>query len=106
MDVAGFKLRQPSDVGTEIVKELLNYFVQNQHAVDSLEGLTRWRLLEEQVHRTVQETEPALRWLVAEAFLEEVRPTGSVSLFRLDPNRLADAIKFLAEERKAEDLAE
>jgi hypothetical protein len=94
-------LSQPSDVKPEIVKQLLNYFVRNQHAVDTLEGLTRWRLFEEQVHRTVQGTEPALRWLVEKGFLEEVTTTGSVSLFRLDPNRLADAIKFLAEECKA-----
>jgi len=97
----GARLPQPSDVELEIVTQLLSYFVRNRHAVDSLEGLTRWRLLEEQIHRSLQRTEAALRWLVSRGFLEEVKLTGSIPLFRLDASHIDEALKFLTEQNAA-----
>jgi hypothetical protein len=97
----GARLPQLSDVELEIVTQLLSYFVRNRHAVDSLEGLTRWRLLEEQIHRSLQRTEAALRWLVSRGFLEEVKLTGSIPLFRLDASHVDDALKFLTEQNAA-----
>jgi hypothetical protein len=99
----GTTLPHPSDVELEVVKQLLSYFVRNRQAVDSLEGLTQWRLLEEQIHRSLQRTEAALKWLVSKGFLEEVHLTGSVPLFRLDSRHVADALKFLAEQSSAEE---
>jgi hypothetical protein len=79
---------------------ILEYFARNRDAVDSLEGIARWRLLEEQIHHSLQQTEAALRWLLARGFLEEIKVPGSVPLFRLVPNRLAQALRFLEEEDK------
>ncbi len=83
-----------------ILEQILSYFVRNQKAADSLEGVTRWRLLEEQVHRTLQQTEAAINWLVAEGFLQEVQRAGQVRIFRLNPKRYRDAVHFLAREGK------
>jgi hypothetical protein len=82
----------------EVLKQILSYFVRNRKAADSLEGVTRWRLMEEQVHRTLQQTETALKWLVTQGFLQEVQTTRSSPIFRLDPKRYTEAVHFLAEE--------
>ena len=83
------------------MKQILNYFVRNRNAADSLEGVARWRLLEEQVQRSLQQTDTALKWLVAKRYLEVIKPAGSVPLFRLDPDRRAEALKFLEQRNTA-----
>jgi hypothetical protein len=79
----------------DLVKQVLSYFVRNPDAADNLEGITRWRLLEEQIHRSLQETQVALTWLVEQGFLGEVKTPGATPIFRLNPERRADAISFV-----------
>jgi hypothetical protein len=78
-----------------IVRQILNYFVRNRSAADSLEGVARWRLVEEQIQHSLQQTDAALKWLVAKGYLEEVKPAGCVPLFRLAPDHQGEALKFL-----------
>jgi hypothetical protein len=91
----------PDDAGPEleIVKQILNYFLRNSKAADTLEGIARWRLLEEQVHRSFQQTESALTWLVQQGFLEEVETVGSSRIFRLAPQNQENAARFLSGEK-------
>ena len=96
-------LPEDSEPELEIVKQILNYFVRNPKAADTLEGIARWRLLEEQVHRSFQQTESALTWLVAQGFLEEVETVGSSQIFRLAPQHQTEAARFLAEGREQQD---
>jgi Fe2+ or Zn2+ uptake regulation protein len=93
----------PDDAGPEleIVKQILNYFLRNSKAADTLEGIARWRLLEEQVHRSFQQTESALAWLVKQGFLEEVETVGSSRIFRLAPQGHEKTARFLAGEKSA-----
>ena len=93
----------PDDAGPEleIVKQILNYFLRNSKAADTLEGIARWRLLEEQVHRSFQQTESALAWLVEQGFLEEVETVGSSRIFRLAPQGQEKTARFLAGEKSA-----
>ena len=79
------------------MKQILSYFVRNPRGTDTLEGVARWRLLEEQVHRNLQETETALAWLVSRGFLQEAKTPGSGPVFRLDPEQRGGAVEFLAE---------
>ena len=83
------------------MKQILSYFLRNSKAADTLEGIARWRLLEEQVHRSFQQTESALAWLVEQGFLEEVETVGSSRIFRLAPQSQEKTARFLAEERSA-----
>ncbi len=85
-----------SEPGSEVVREVLSYFVRNPEAADSLEGVARWRLLEEQVYRTVQETEAAMAYLVSQGFLEAMATSGSTKIFRLRADHVAEANRFLA----------
>lgn len=90
-----------SSTETEIVKQVLSYFVRNPKAADTLEGVARWRLLDEQIQKSISQTEAALEWLVGEGFLEELRPQGSRRLFRLNRERRADAIRLLEKTEKS-----
>ena len=85
---------------TTIVKQVLGYFVRNPKAADTLEGVARWRLLEEQIQNSISQTETAVEWLVAQGLLQEFNPRGTGRLFRLNPARLDDAIRLLEKTEK------
>jgi hypothetical protein len=73
----------------------LAYFLRNPAAADSLEGIARWRLLEQAIHRTTTETEGALKWLVDEGYLIEMEQPRSRQLFRLNPEKHLAADELL-----------
>jgi len=72
-------------VDDTLVREVLSYFRQHPEAADSVEGIARWRLLEERAARQLEATERALRWLVGRGHLVEVSHPGMAPLFRLAP---------------------
>ena len=78
------------------MKEVLNYFLRNPQAADSLEGIARWRLLDVVVRRKVEETQRALAWLVSCDFLIVITVAGAEPIFCLNPERSAEAEAFLA----------
>ncbi len=80
------------------VKEILSYFVRNPRAADNLEGIARWRLLDEVISRKVDETYCALTWLVEQKFVRETVSAGIESIFSLNLDRLAEAKAFLVGE--------
>jgi hypothetical protein len=84
-----------SDGEPEMAREILRYFLRNPQAADSFEGVARWRLIEEVVRRRVEGTHKALGWLVRHGFLREVSTAGTVAIFRLNPERQAEAERFL-----------
>jgi len=75
-------------------REILAYFLRNPAAADSLEGIARWRLLEQTIYRTISETERALKWLVENGYLIQMEKRSSRRLFRLNPEKheAADAL--------------
>lgn len=77
-------------------RRVLSYFVRNPSAADSLEGIARWRLLEEAIHRNIVETEKALRWLVQEGYLTEIVQPHSGRLFRLNLEKQGEAESFFS----------
>jgi hypothetical protein len=86
---------QPID--REMAREILRYFVRNPQAADSLEGVARWRLMDEVIRRKLDETEAALKWLVAQGYLtSSISPGGTVT-FSLNPKPAKDIRQFLAE---------
>ncbi len=79
----------------ERAKEVLSYFVRNPRAADSLEGVVRWRLLDEKIRQGVEETRRALAWLVSQGFLLEESAKGADTLFRLNRDKAVQAGKLL-----------
>jgi len=84
-------------------KEVLEHFVRNPQAADTLEGIARWRLLREAVYRGVEETAEALDWLVAEGFLNETGTTHSKPVYSLNPNAISKASRLLDEDQTPND---
>lgn len=80
----------------EVAKDILRYFLRHPKAADSLEGVARFRLLDETVHQGVAETEKGLNRLVAQGFLD-VSSRGSRIVYCLNPNKRAEAAGSLNE---------
>jgi len=80
----------------EIAKDILSYFLDNPQAADDLEGVARWRLLRQTIHRDVEETGEALDWLVQRGLLTRVPAAGS-AIFRLRAEQRAEAAAFMSQ---------
>jgi len=78
-------------------REVLRYFLRNPQATDSLEGVARWRLLEETIHQSVEDTDGALRWLVDQGFLTRESKQLGADTYRLNHDRAAEGARLLAE---------
>jgi hypothetical protein len=74
-----------------VVKEILRYFVRNPKAADSLEGIARWRLIDEMVRRKVNETRAALDWLVERGLLNRTPVAGGEPIFSLNLDNRSEA---------------
>jgi hypothetical protein len=81
----------------ELAKEILSYFLRNPQAADSLEGVTRWRLLEERIHRHVQSTYEALHWLVEEGYLVQESSEWTDAVYRLNKESRGKAERFMGQ---------
>jgi hypothetical protein len=97
----GGSLRKRKIRATGVVeKEILRYFLRNPRGADTLEGIARWRLLEERLYSSIEETDRALNSLVSQGFLiddSSIMVTGR--LFRLDLNK-RDLVKNYLKESK------
>jgi hypothetical protein len=80
----------------QITRDILSYFLRNPQAADNLEGIARWRLLNEIVHRRVDETRNALNWLVENGFLTETAFVGIEPVYRLNGEKAQAAEQLLA----------
>lgn len=79
----------------EISKEILSYFLRNPEAADDLEGVARWRLLDETIYRSVEETKNALEWLVKQGFLLKAARSSTATMYRLNRQASTRAKSFL-----------
>ena len=82
-------------VHEEVTKQVLRYFLRNPQSADSLEGVARWRLLEERIHHTLVETQSALEQLVAEKYLRVVSVSGSENIYTLNTAKQKEAEEFV-----------
>jgi hypothetical protein len=81
----------------EIAEDILRYFLRNPQAADNLEGIARWRLLTEAIHRSVEETSRVLEWLVSQGILLKFAPAGSDAVFCLNREKQREAESLLSE---------
>lgn len=81
----------------ELASQVLRYFVRHPEALDSLEGIARWRLLDEAVQHTVRATNEALDWLVERGVLRRSSGPGRLPVYGLVPGKEEEAARMLAE---------
>ena len=92
--------RKKSTPSAKLAKEILSYFLRNPKAADSLEGVTHWRLLEERVHRQLEDTDQALEWLVQHNFLVRVASAWTEAVYKLNEETRSEAEHFLGKTKK------
>lgn len=81
-----------------ITREVLAYLVEHPQAQDTLEGITHWWLLEQEIERRTAEVQLALAELVAKGLvLERRREDGRVH-YRINQQK-SDEIRALLEPR-------
>ncbi len=78
-----------------IARAVLSYFFRHPGAADSLEGVARWRLLDEFVDHQVRETAAAVSGLVETGYLLVESHAGVESIYRLNPERIAEVGRLL-----------
>jgi hypothetical protein len=84
----------------EIARDILSYLLHHPAAADTLEGIARWRILEEIAKRNLAATEEAMRWLIAKGFLREEKIAGGRAIYKLDAARRREAELFLKQRDK------
>ena len=84
-----------------MAREILRYFVRNPQAVDSLEGVARWRLLDERIHSSLEQVARAIAWLVSEGLLLPENRSAT-SLFRLNESEQTKIDRFLQSEKSGD----
>jgi hypothetical protein len=94
--------REISTPTSKLAKEIMGHFLRNPQAADSLEGVTRWRLLEERVHRQLEDTDQALGWLVRRGFLVRVSSAWTEAVYKLNQENRSEAEQFLGKTKKGE----
>ncbi len=82
-------------INLEIAEDILRYFLRNPQAADDLEGIVRWRLLDERVHRNLTQVSVALKWLISKGLLIEERAGTAGPVYRLNAERRVEGERFL-----------
>ena len=90
-------MESSAGVDVKLAKDILRYYLRNPEAVDSLEGVARWRLLDERILETVVEVQKALEWLVDQGFLERTSRSATPTLFCFNPGQESRAQSFVLE---------
>jgi hypothetical protein len=85
------------DGDLDVARDVVRYFVRNPDAADTVEGVARWRLLDEKIYRNVEQVTRALAWLVEHGLLVEVPLPSSRTAFRLNATAREQIERFLQE---------
>jgi len=84
----------------EIAREILTYLLDHPVAIDTLEGVAQWWLLERKINQ-VEMVKHALTELVAKGFLIGHQSEDGQTRYRLNKEKYERIKAFLKEMRKA-----
>lgn len=73
-----------SEIDLAIARDILRYFLRNSQAADDLEGIVRFRMMDEQIHRNVSEARRTLNWLVSNELLLQEQAGTPNAIYRLN----------------------
>jgi hypothetical protein len=85
-------------VARALAKEILRYFLTHPEATDDLDGISRWRLEQAALERSVSDTYDALQWLVEQGYLAQEQLHGTRLTFRMNSKKRDAAKQFLGED--------
>ena len=88
-------MRDGTEADKEYVRDILRYFVEHPQALDDLEGITRWRLLERRIQENLTRVGQALSWLVSKGLLVQEQVNTAHPVYRINPERRGDIERLL-----------
>jgi hypothetical protein len=94
-------IRQDEATDLDVAKQILRYFYRNPKAADTVEGVARWRLLEEMIQSNLETVMKAMAWLVSQGLLVKESRPASAPLFRLNTAESKKIEKLLTEGTRA-----
>ena len=86
-------------VDFDVVRDVLRYFTRNPQAADTVEGVARWRLVDEVIHSNLEQVARAVAWLVSQDLLVQETTSPSTVVVRLNRQQLARIELFLEQAR-------
>ena len=92
---------QDSANDLDLAQEVLRYFKRNPEAADTLEGVARWRLLDQRIYSTVEQVTRALALLVSRGLVVKEPVGRSGTIFRLNKKALPKIKSFLEEKPRS-----
>jgi hypothetical protein len=92
-----------SQESENLAREILAYFLRNPQCADDLQGITRWRLLDQMIHHALHDTRAALDLLVGQGYLTKESTTGSDPVFRLNTEKRSEALSFVKDNDEESD---
>jgi len=94
--------RRELKIDWEVARDILRYFMRNPQGGDTLEGLVRWRLLDETIYRSLEEIKSVVDWLVTEEFLVREMTSPSKAFFCLNRKKQNEIERFLEQAERPE----
>jgi hypothetical protein len=88
--------KKKRDPKVSVEEDILRYFLRNPTGADTLEGIARWRLFDQSLYRSIEETNRAVNSLVSHGFL--IKDTSfefAKGVFRLDLKKREQAAQYL-----------
>lgn len=80
---------------SQIGCEILSYLVEHPDAMDTLEGIVRWWLMEQNIRRQTATIRKALDELIESGLVYAQKMPHSGTGFRLNKERYEDILSFL-----------
>lgn len=84
----------------DVARDILRYFTRNPQAADTVEGVARWRLLDERIHSDLERVTRAMAWLVSRGLLVKEPLAGSAAIFRLNDKEPREIERFLQKRKR------
>lgn len=88
-------------IDLDIALKVLRYLSKRPEAKDTIEGIAKWWLIEEQIEETLGSVDRALSYLISRQFLVPVTFRNQETYYQLNKERLEDIRALTLQNTKA-----
>ena len=91
-------------INESLIYNILYYLYRNPDAKDTLEGITRWWLLQERIDQKLEEVASCLDFLVSKGFIIEKTIDNKRKYYQVNREKLKEISEILNEKSKSLDI--
>ncbi len=85
---------------SEVASTILNYLLKHPSAKDTLEGITVWWILDEQISQAIEEVSKALNYLVSHEFVVVIKYRNQEKYYQINKEKMENIKTLLIEADK------